>query len=106
MAKNTPSAPAAVQATTPVAAPAPVVLYVAVGPKRGLTGTGNGAYSNTGTWQAFATLPGALNPGLPLTAYHAAAKLRNHTSFVGYCVKSRWLVPAAAPAPQGVQASA
>jgi hypothetical protein len=96
----TPAAPAAPAATpaAPVASVAPAApLYVAVGPKRGLTGNGGGAYSNVGTMLALQGLPGATTTGLPLTAYHACAKQRNHASFVGYAVKNGWLALATAP---------
>lgn len=83
-------------ASTQPASPAPVVLYVAVGPKRGLTGTGKGAYSNSATMQAFQALPKATTVGLPLAAYHECAAARNHKGFTAYAVKYHWLIPAPA----------
>jgi hypothetical protein len=89
---------ASIAPAQPVAAnSAPVVLYVAVGPKRGLTGNGGGRYSNEGTMAALAGLENAKTVGLPLEAYRAAAVARGHASFIGYAVKNGWLAIVVAP---------
>lgn len=75
---------------------APVTLYIAVGPKRGLTGTGKGAYDNAATMDAFRALKGSAN-GLPLADYAKVAADRNHKGFTSYAVKYHWLVPAPQP---------
>lgn len=84
------------KAVVTAANPAPVVLYVAVGPKRGLTGTGHGKYSNEATMAAFMALANSKS-GLALSAYHAVATARGHKGFTAYAVKYGWLQPVPQP---------
>lgn len=87
MSKQAKSAPQA-----QVQAPAPVALYIAVGPKRGLTGTGHGRYSNEATMAAFMAITNS-KTGLPLATYHEVATARGHKGFTSYAVKYGWLQP-------------